>query len=263
MTDYEGLRVLRHERVAEIELSRPELRNRIDELLHGELTAAFAEAAADPQVLAVVLTSTGKQFSAGGDVESMIAASGELDRRMAMIDDGRQLFHAVADFPKPLVVALHGDVYGLGASIVLLADAVVTTPTVRIADPHVRMGLVPGDGGCVAWPLTAGLLRAKRHLLTGDPLTGQEAYTLGLVTDLVETADDVRTAALALAQRIAGLPPLAVQLTKRALNKFLSGQSVLVLDHSFYLEALTFGSEDLREAVAAFKEKRDGNWVGR
>ncbi|HEV7792117.1 MAG TPA: enoyl-CoA hydratase/isomerase family protein, partial [Pseudonocardia sp.] len=216
--------------VAEIQLSRPELLNRFDEALHHELIAAIEEVTSDEGVLAVVLSSTGKYFSAGGDTEIMLAAAKDTQVRMALLDNGRRLFRALADFPKPLVIALAGDTFGLGATVVLLGDAVVTAPDVKIADTHVRMGLVAGDGGAVAWPVNMPLARAKRHLLTGDPLTGAEAHQFGLVSDLVADRTEVRPAALALAARLADLPPLAVQLTKRALNKYLSSHTDDVLD---------------------------------
>ncbi|HEV7789602.1 MAG TPA: enoyl-CoA hydratase-related protein, partial [Pseudonocardia sp.] len=101
------------------------------------------------------------------------------------------------------------------------------------------------------------------HLLTGDPLTGAEAHQFGLVSDLVADRSEVRPAALALAARFADLPPLAVQLTKRALNKYLSSHTDDVLDLGFYLEAITMGSADMLEAIAAFQEKRPGRWTGR
>ena len=249
--------------VAELQLSRPELLNRFDTALHQELTAALGELAEATTVRAVLLSSTGRFFSAGGDTELMLNAAKEPQLRLAMVDQGRRLFNALADFPKPLVVALAGDTYGLGATVVMLGDAVVTAPDVKIADTHVLMGLVAGDGGAVAWPANMPFARAKRHLLTGDPLTGAEAHAFGLVSDLVTDRSEVAGAALALATRIAGLPPLAVQLTKRALNKHLMSRADEVLDLGFHLEGITLGSQDMLEAIDAFKNKRKGNWQGR
>ena len=263
MTEWTTLRLIEHEWVTEVELCRPALLNRFDMVLHRELTQVFNDLAVEPDVRAIVLSSTGKVFSAGGDTEVMVEAAGSLAHRLAMIDEGRRLFHAFADLPKPLVVALHASSYGLGSSLVLTADAIVSSPGVELSDPHVRMGLVAGDGGCVSWPASMGMVRAKRHLLTGDAIGAEEAYRLGIVSDLVDTPDEVRPAALALAARIAALPPMAVQMTKRALNKVLMARADEVLDVSFYLEGLSFGTEDLLEAVAAFKEKRPGDWKGR
>ena len=263
MTQWQALELNVQDRVAEIRLSRPELLNRFDMLLHGEMTDVLARLADDTDVLAVVLSSTGRYFSAGGDTEVMLEGADNIAHRLTMLDEGRRLFRAVADFPKPLVVALHGNCYGLGTSLILAADAIVSSPAVELSDPHVRMALVAGDGGVVSWPSAMGMVRAKRHLLTGDPMTAAEAHRMGVVTDLVDTPAEVLATAQALAHRIAKLPPLAVQLTKRALNKVLMTRAEEVLDLSFYLEGITMGSEDMREAVAAFKQKRPGNWQGR
>lgn len=263
MTDYTSLLIEAADGVAELRLNRPELLNRFDMTLHRELEQALHELACDQAVRCVVLSSTGRSFSAGGDTKVMIEASGDLGARMALIDEGRRLFRAVADFPKPLVVALAANSYGLSTSLVLAADAIVSCPGVEFSDPHVVMALVAGDGGVVSWPAAMGLIRAKRHLLTGDPLSVEDAFRMGVVTDLVADAKAVGPYAMALAARIAALPPIAVQLTKRALAKVLMARADEALDLGFYLEAITFGSADLQEAVAAFKSKRAPRWEGR
>lgn len=260
---YEALELHKDGFVGELQLSRPELQNRFDGALLGELADALTELGADPEVRAVVLSSTGKHFSAGGDTAVMLAANRDLQLLLAQIDEGRHLFRTFADFPKPLVAAVHGHVFGVATSLVLTADAVVSTPGVQISDPHVHMGLVAGDGGCATWPAQLPLVRAKRHLLWGEPLLAEDAHRLGMVTDLVESAADVRSTALELAGRVAGLPPVAVQLTKRALNTVLGARVDEVFDTAFYLEAISAQTADLREAVAAFEERRPGIWSGR
>ena len=263
MTAYTGITLTIDGAVAQITLSRPEVLNRIDMTLHRELTAVLEHLSGVAEVRAVVFASTGRFFSAGGDTEVMLTAARDIDTRHAMLDEGRRLFRAVADFPKPLIVALQGNSYGLGTSLILAADAIVTSGDVEFSDPHVVMALVAGDGGVVAWPSAMGMIQAKRHLLTGDPMSGETAFRLGVVTDLVDSREAVLPAARALAERIAKLPPLAVQLTKRALNKVMMARAEEVLDLGFYLEGVTFASEDLLEAVAAFKEKRPGRYTGR
>lgn len=262
-TRYQTLTLTESDGVAELQLCRPELLNRFDSALHREFIAALEQLADSASVRAVLLSSTGRFFSAGGDTELMLSAAEDPQVRLTLIDEGRRLFRTTAEFPKPLVVALAGDTYGLGATIVMLGDAIVTAPDVKMADTHIQMGLVAGDGGAVAWPANMPFARAKRHLLTGDPLTGAEAHALGLVSDLVADRSDVHAAALALATRMASLPPLAVQLTKRALNKHLASRADEVLDLSFHLEGITMASEDMREAIDAFKNKRPGVWQGR
>lgn len=249
--------------VGEITLTRPQLLNRFDFELHQALTELLLELRSRTDLRALVLASTGKCFSAGGDFELMLACRADITARTRAVDEGRLLFRLLADLPLPLVVAMQGDAIGLGATVALTGDAIVASRTASIADPHVPIGLVAGDGGCVVWPAAAGMLRAKRYLLTGDRLSAEDAWAMGLVTDLVDGPDDVLPAARALAARLAALPPLAVQGTKRALNQLLQQRAGEVLDLSFALEAASMASDDLAEAIAAFKERREPKYQGR
>jgi enoyl-CoA hydratase len=176
---------------------------------------------------------------------------------------GKEVYRAFAGFGKPLVVALHGHIFGVATSLVLLADAIVTTPRVRIVDPHVHLGLVAGDGGAISWGVNLPLLRVKRHLLWGEPMTGQVAHDLGLVSDLVDDADEVRAKAFELDGRVAGLPPVAVQLTQGTLYAGLGKRVDELLDVGFNYEAASQRTDDVLEAVAAFKEGRPGRWQGK
>jgi enoyl-CoA hydratase len=123
--------------------------------------------------------------------------------------------------------------------------------------------MVAGDGGTLVWPAAFGMLKAKRHLLTGDPIGAEEAHRLGVVTDLVDTADQVLPAAHLLAEKIAALPPLAVQYTKRALNHSMQRAVVDHFEFAMALEQYAMTSEDLKEALAALKEKRAGAFKNR
>jgi enoyl-CoA hydratase len=249
--------------LAEITLTRPDLLNRFDMQLHEEFTSTLLDLRSRTGLRAIVLASTGKCFSAGGDFELMLEGRADIAARTRMVDEGRLLFRLLADVPVPIVVAMQGDAIGLGATVALACDAIVASRTASISDPHVAIGLVAGDGGCVVWPAAAGLLRAKRYLLTGDRLKAEDAWAMGLVTDLVEGPEDALPAARALAARIAALPPLAVQGTKRALNQVLRHRATEVLDLSFAFEAASMASDDLAEAIAAFKERREPKYQGR
>ena len=249
--------------VATLTLARPEVMNRIDDDAHADLIRELQALATDRDVRAVVLASTGKVFSAGGDFELMLQAHRDPVNRREIVDNARALLTALLSLPQPIVAAMQGAAIGLGATIVLACDAVVASRTAQIADSHVNVGLVAGDGGAVVWPAVTGVLRARRQLLTGDPLDAETAYTLGLVTDLVDTPEEVPQAAAALAHRIAGLPPLAVQLTKRALVRGLLQRAGEVLDLSLAYEEMTLGSDDLLEGIAAIKERRPGQFAGR
>jgi enoyl-CoA hydratase len=249
--------------VREIVLCRPKLLNRFDATLHAEFTHCLRETALDPAVRAIVLASTGKAFSAGGDFEFMRAANEDALVRRSIIDDGRALLRALLDLEIPIVAAVQGAAIGLGATVALACDAVVAARSVSLADTHVNVGLVAGDGGCLLWPAAAGMLRARRHLLSGDPLTADIAFQLGMVTDLVDTPGEVRPAALALAQRIARNAPLAVRLTKRALNEVSRARADEVVDLAFGFEEQSLASQDLLEGIAAFRERRPPAFTGK
>lgn len=248
--------------VAVITLVRPELHNRVDQALHVELIAALGELADDGDVRAVVLRSTGKTFSAGGDFDMMQAASADPTVRRRIVDDAQRLVQAFLVLPQPIIAAVQGPAIGLGATLVLLCDAVVAARSATFADSHVAIGLVAGDGGCLAWPQSAGMIRARRHLLTGDPIDAALAYTCGMVTDLVEDPAEVTGTALQIAIRIAGLAPLAVQGTKRALNRVSQQRAGEVVELSLALEAQTLASEDLLEGIAAFQQRRPPEFRG-
>jgi enoyl-CoA hydratase len=259
---YEGFSIAVDGYVAEVTFNRPELLNRFDALLHAEFTRALLVLRRRTDLRAVILASTGKVFSAGGDFDLMLDLHASLSTRLDGVDEGRLMFETLIDLPMPVIAALHGDAIGLGASVVLACDVVVAARSAGLADPHVAIGLVAGDGGCVAWPLAAGMLRAKRYLLTGERVSAEAGHAMGLVTDLVDEPADVLPAARALAAKIAGLPPLAVQGTKRALNHIVQQRAAEVLKLSFALEAHSMGSDDLLEAVSAFREKREPKYQG-
>jgi enoyl-CoA hydratase len=259
---FEALRLDQDGPVWRITFTRPALLNRFDDVLHREFVRSLEIIRESAGVRAVVLASEGKVFSAGGDFELIRAANRQPALRRAMVEDARRLLGTLIDLPQPVVAAVQGAAMGLGATVALACDAVVASRNAVLADTHVNIGLVAGDGGALVWPAAAGMLRARRHLLTGDPLDAETAFTLGMVTDLVEMPEEVVAAADALAARIAALPPLAVQSTKRALNRVVQQRAGEVLDLSLALEEATLASEDVIEGIDAFLEKRPGRYSG-
>jgi enoyl-CoA hydratase len=214
-------------------------------------------------VRAVLLGSTGKAFSAGGDFALMQAAHDDEDVRRDTVTAGRNLLRAFLELRQPVIAAVQGAAIGLGATVALMCDVVVAARRVKLADTHVQVGLVAGDGGCLVWPQAMGMLRARRHLLTGDALDAATAFQLGIVTDLVDEPEDVMPYARDLAARIAALPPLAVQGTKRALNQVSRLRADEVVDLAFELEETTLVSADLLEGIASFREGRPATFTGR
>ena len=263
-TNHEALSISSHGNgVSEISLVRPKRLNRFDNQLQIELATALEELAKDDNTRAIVLGSSGKAFSAGGDFALMRAAHDDADSRRDTVEAGLRLLRSFSGLPQPIVAAVQGPAIGLGATVALMCDVVVAARAAKLADTHVKIGLVAGDGGCLVWPQAAGMLRARRHLLTGDALDATTAYQLGMVTDIVEEPDDALPCAREIATRIAALPPLAVQGTKRALNHVTSLRADEVVPLAFELEEHTLTSDDLLEGIAAFREGREASFVGR
>jgi enoyl-CoA hydratase/carnithine racemase len=242
--------------IAHITLNRPDTRNAIDEDMHLALLNILGDIRTDFQVRAVLLSANGKAFSAGGDLEEIRRLQADAHVRRSMCDVGVRLIEAIVDIPVPIVVALHGDAIGLGASIALASDIVVASKTARLADTHVKVGLVAGDGGVLTWPMSMGMNRAKRYLLTGKMLPAEKAYEFGLVSDLVDSADEALPEARAIAEDIAALAPIAVQGTKRALNELTKARSREAFHIGMAYEKESAASEDVLEALSALEERR-------
>lgn len=235
--------------------------NAVDETLHRELTQLFNDLRREDSARAVILTGRGRAFSAGGDF-NWFPELQQMERLEALRRDAKRLIWDLLDVEIPIVAAVNGHAMGLGASIALLCDVILMADTATIGDPHVRVGIVAGDGGVAIWPLAVGPARAKQYLLTGDPVPAAEAERIGLVNRVV-AADQLQDEALRLAQRLAAGAPLAVRYTKLAVNKLVKDALNIAFDTSTALELVTFNSEDHREALAAFKEKRPPRFKGR
>lgn len=235
--------------------------NRVGQDLHDDLVALFAQLRQETEARAVLLAAHGRAFSAGGDFAWMPSfqdpAAAEHLRLAA-----KQMIWDLLDIPIPVVAAVNGPAVGLGASISLLCDCIVASTSASFADPHVRVGIVAGDGGTVAWPLAVGPALAKRYLLTGDPVGAEDALRMGLITDLCPP-DELDGAAMALAQRLAAGAPLAIRYTKLAVNQLVKQALAPSFDLATAYEMLTFRSADHAEALAALAEKRPPRFEGR
>ncbi|MGM5068700.1 enoyl-CoA hydratase/isomerase family protein [Rhodococcus qingshengii] len=259
----ETMRISRDGAVATVTLTRPAEMNRFDVPQHAEFVEVLKYLRrAEAGIRVVILAAEGKHFSAGGDVGTVRQMADDFRARAKAVSEGLELMNELLSFPLPIVTAIQGAAMGLGANVAFATDIVVAWRQAKLADPHVKIGLVAGDGGAVVWPISAGILRAKRHLLTGEAMTAEEGYAFGLVTDLVDNPEDVLPRAQELAGKVASLPPLAVQGTKAALNRLLGQRAGEVLELSLQLEGMTMASRDVVEAATAFIEKRPGIYTG-
>jgi enoyl-CoA hydratase len=224
--------------------------NVITGALHTELASVFDTIRHDSATDAVVLTGSGQAFSGGGDLHWLHDMTPS-DRDM-VFDEGRRIVVDLLELPQPIIAAIEGPAVGLGATLALFCDVRIAARGSRIGDPHVRVGVVAGDGGAVIWPWLIGA-RAKYYLMTGDLVPGPEAERLGLVDQLVDDGDAL-SAARALAARLASGYRKAIRGTKASVNKLLREAANLVLDTSLALEKETMTSDEHRQAVAALLE---------
>ena len=259
---FEALRVERRGALLEVAIAHPKSDlNAVDALLHEELTALFRALRREREARAVVLTGTGRTFCAGGDLGWFPELRG-LEKLEPLRSDAKQLIWDLLDVELPIVAALNGPAVGLGASIALLCDVIFMADTASIADPHVRVGIVAGDGGVAIWPLVLGPARAKQFLLTGDRVDAETAERWGLVNRVVPAAELMQEAR-AFAERLAAGAPLALRYTKLAINKWIKDVANVAFDASTALEIVTFQSRDHEEALAALREKRKPVFEGR
>jgi enoyl-CoA hydratase len=238
-------------------LNRPDRRNALDGDLHASMLSAVQAVAADPEVRAVVLTGAGDAFSAGGDFGLIRQMQEDTDRRRATLERGRSLFWSLLALDVPVIAAVNGPAVGAGATLALLSDIVLMAEHSYLAEPRVGIGLVPGDGAAILWPLLAGVPAARAYLLTGDRLPAEEAFRLGLIHRVV-AHEDLLTEALALAHRLAGLSGHSVRGTKRALNRQVEAAARLAFEFALNEEDQSFDTPELHASVRAYEERRAG-----
>jgi enoyl-CoA hydratase len=263
MADRYGLSTIRTELdggVLVATLNRPERRNALDTVMHSELPFLYQNLAADDEVLVMVLTGAGKYFTVGADFSVMNENESYPDGHPGLLIEAVATARNILAVRQPMIAAVNGDAIGIGATLALFCDIVYMADHARIGDPHVRAGMVCGDGGAVLWPLLMGVNRAKEYLMTGDLVPAQDADRLGL-TNHVVPLDSLMDEALAMARRLAAGPQIAIRFNKRLVNKDLEARVVQLYDLAAALEALSIETTDHREAVASFLERRDANFV--
>jgi enoyl-CoA hydratase len=236
-------------------MNRPERLNAADEVMHRELAQIWRDVDADDTVSVAVLRGEGRGFSAGGDLDMVEAIIDDWETRVRVWKEARDLVYNLINCGKPVVSAMHGPAVGAGLVAGLLADVSIAARDARIIDGHTRLGVAAGDHAAVVWPLLVGMAKAKYYLLTCEPMTGEEAERIGLVSLCVD-APELDERAMQVARRLAAGSPTAVRWTKYALNNWLrlAGPT---FDASLSLEFLGFTGPDAREGVASLREKRE------
>ena len=252
MYDLAGIEVRADGPVRVVTLNRPDTLNAISEELHAELVALWGHIDQDDGCRAVVLTGAGKAFSAGGSYEDFEHRRVDQAARRRSLRLARQLVDEMLAVAVPVVAAVNGPAVGLGCTVTTLCDIVFMAEGAFLADTHVSVALVAGDGGAVTWPALTSLLRAKQYLLTGDRLSAAEAVDLGLANFAVPP-ERLLDEALAYAHRLAAQPAQAVQETKAILNQHLRANAVRALGYGLAAESQSHDTPDYLAAAERLK----------
>jgi enoyl-CoA hydratase len=253
--DYQAIDIRRDGRLLTLRLNRPEALNAVNARLHHELARIFYDIALDAETDLVVLTGAGKAFCAGGDIGWMQAMRSAPGGMASIHVEGKRIVYGLLDLEKPVICRLNGDAVGLGATLALFCDTVIAADTARIGDPHVRVGLVAGDGGAVIWPQLVGHVRAKEYLMTGDLIAAPEAAAIGLINRAVP-ADALDAEVKKLTDKLARGAQHAIRWSKLSVNLSLKQLAHTILEASIAYEIASSTMPDHAEAVAAFAAGR-------
>ena len=242
------------ERILAIVLDNPGRLNATDAKMHEELAYVWRDIDADPDISVAMIRGAGKAFSAGGDLELIEDMANDFVTLTRVWREAREMVYNIINCSKPVVSAMHGPAVGAGLVCGLLADISIAAKTARIIDGHTRLGVAAGDHAAIIWPLLCGMAKSKYYLMLCEPVSGEEAERIGLVSLAVEE-DELFDKALEVAKKLAAGSPTAIRWTKHALNNWLRMMGP-TFDNSIALEILGFTGPDIREGLASLREKR-------
>jgi len=240
-----------------LRINRPEARNALNMRVRRRLAEEFQSIHGDDKVRAVVLTGDDKAFAAGADLKEFA----ELTAVEQMRRQTHRLFASISACPKPVIAAVNGYALGGGCELAMHADIIVAGQNARFGQPEVRVGLMPGAGGTQRLTRAVGKFRAMKLVLLGEPISGAEAAQMGLASEVVPD-EQVLPRALEMAEKIAALPPLAIEQIKEVLLAGMDAslEAGLMLERKAF--QLLFATEDQKEGARAFAEKRQPSFKG-
>jgi enoyl-CoA hydratase/carnithine racemase len=236
-------------------LNNPDMLNAMTDELHEALTDVWMKLSRDREARAVIITGAGRAFSAGGNLPAFNELTEDLEARRINMRTARHLVEQILGSHLPIIAAVNGPAVGLGCSIATACDLVLIADDTFIADPHVNVGLVAGDGGVVTWPFLMSMLRVKEYIFTGERIPAAMAVELGLANRAVPK-DQLLDEARKLAHTLAEKPAQALQESKRALNIHLQKAALAVLPFALAAESESFVAPEVLAAAAAFREKK-------
>jgi enoyl-CoA hydratase/carnithine racemase len=249
--------------IGTILLNRPHRKNAFTLDMIDTWARALRDARTDPDVRVVVLTGAGDAFCSGVDLDRRQDATPAtpLERKENLTERIHRIPFALEDLDKPVIAAINGVAVGAGMDMALMCDMRIMARSARLSEGYVRVGLVPGDGGCYYLPRLVGTAKALELLLTGDLIDAEEAGRLGIANHVVDDAD-LAGAVNTLARKIADGPPVAIRTIKRAVYQSARSDLRTALDLISSHMAVVTSTEDSAEALAAFREKRPANFIG-
>ncbi len=260
---YQQFPNLRFERsapgVLEVVLDAPGL-NAVSTEAHQELADVWRTVDTDPETRVALIRGAGRGFSAGGSFDLLEELTTDFAVRTRVMREARDLVYNVINCSKPIVSAVHGPAVGAGLVVAMLADVSVVGRSAQIIDGHTRLGVAAGDHAAICWPLLCGMAKAKYYLLTCEPLTGEEAERIGLVSLCVDD-DSVLTRARAIAGSLAEGAQSALRMTKWSLNNWYRMMGP-TFDASVGMEFFGFGGPDAAEGLSAIRERRPPRFDG-
>lgn len=261
MADYETLKVEQSGAVLSIALNRPKA-NAFNETMIDELMAALKAAGRDETVRSLILTGTGKLFSAGQDVTAFSEREGEVSFRRHLQKTYNPLIRRMRGLEKPIVGAINGPAAGAALGIALACDLRLASEQTKFVFGFTGIGLTADSGTSLTLPALIGLARASQLAFTNEPLDAQQALEYGLVNKVVP-ASELIDESEALAQRLAQGPTKAIGLTKRAFNRAVLPNLAQSLDYEAHLQEIAGSTEDHQEGLTAFMEKRPPEFSGK
>jgi enoyl-CoA hydratase len=260
VSTYETLLVDQDGAVAVLTINRPEKRNALSAQVRADLIAALDALRDDESVRVLVITGAGeKAFVAGADIAEF-AERTPLQQRATMT--GRRVFDEIAAYPKPVIAMINGFCLGGGCELALGCDMRIAADTAKLGQPEINLGIIPGGGGTQRLPRVVGMGQAMRLVLSGELIDAAEALRIGLV-DVVHPAAELRERTMAFARGMASKSPVALRMAKSAVRAAADMPLAAGLQYETELFVTCFASDDKREGVAAFLEKRPAEFTGR
>lgn len=258
---YQFLKLEKEPPLAYITINRPEVMNALSNALTEELGQAFDEVEKDEEIRVLIITGAGeKAFMAGADIKEVQERDFVLGRKQTR--RRQEVLNKLAEMPIPVIAAINGFALGAGMEMAIACTLRIASTNAKMGSPEVNLGIIPGDGATQRLPRIVGFGRAMELVLTGGMIDAEEAYRIGLVNKVVpreNLMDEVKK----LANLLASKPPLALQYAKEAVNRSLEVGLYEGMAHESYLHALACASEDKKEGVAAFLEKRKAQFKGK